>query len=111
MSLKYLYNEFAFHLGAMNYFGFPNTNIEHFFHLPIDNEILTFLVKNCGFSRPTPLPWSKWAREHYIAFQAELRARLTRGHKPLVIDYMLWNGSRQSIDDAIRPNLPGRPAG
>jgi len=103
MSLKYLYNEFAFYRGRMNRFGYPNTNIEYFFHLPIDNQILTYLVKNCGFSKPPHLPWSKWTYEHYIAFQTELRNRLTHDYKPLEIDYMLWNEAKQSIDHAIRP--------
>jgi hypothetical protein len=61
-------------------------------------------VKNCGLSRPAHLPWSKWAYEHYIAFQTELRNRLTRDYKPLEIDYMIWNEERDSIGDAIRPS-------
>ena len=102
MSLKYLYNEFAFYLGRMNKFAYPNTNIEFFFHLPIDNQILAYLVKNYGFCRPPHLPWSKWTYEHYIAFQTELRNRLPPDYKAPEIDYMLWNKEESSIRNAIR---------
>ena len=39
MSLKYLYNEYAAYKGKPNRFKFPENNIEHFFHLPIDSQI------------------------------------------------------------------------
>jgi len=101
MSLKYWYNEFALY-GERN-LGFPNNNMEYFFHLPIDNQILSHLVRCCDFRRPTTLPWSKWEYDHYVAFQTELRDRLINNHKPLEIDYMLWNGQNQSLENAIRP--------
>ena len=77
MSLKYLYNEFATYRGNQNQFGFPN-NIEHLFHLPIDRQIRNYLVGRCHFADPTPLPWSQWAYDHYIAFQIQLRNRISR---------------------------------
>jgi len=49
MSLKYLYNEFAAYYGKVNHFQFPDNNVEHFFHLPIDNQIRDHLVDKCYF--------------------------------------------------------------
>lgn len=103
MSLKYLYNEFAFYRGEKNQLGFPNNDIEYFFHLPIDNQILSYLVSYCSFKKPTFLPWSKWTYEHYITFQIELRNRIINDYKPLEIDYLLWNEQNQSLENVIRP--------
>ncbi len=103
MSLKYLYNEYAAYKGKLNPFKFPDNNIEHFFHLPIDNQILNYLVKNCGFTRPTLLPWSQWGYEHYINFQSQLRDRISDLYRPLEIDYMLWNTKGASVGNAIKP--------
>lgn len=98
MSLKYLYNEFAVYKGKPNYFGFPDNNIEHFFHLPIDNQILKALVDKYHFNDPTNLPWSQWRYDHYIAFQSQLRKRINTQYSPLEIDYMLWNTNGSSVD-------------
>ena len=101
MSLKYLYNEFAAYYGEVNRFQFPDNNIEHFFHLPIDKQIRDQLVNSCNFSDPTSLPWSKWTYDHYISFQSQLRHRIKENYKPLEIDYLLWNTSGASVGDAI----------
>jgi len=101
MSFKYLYNEFAVYYGQLNQFGFPDNNVEQFFHLPIDNQILTYLLDNCDFCSATSLPWSKWSYDHYINFQSQLRNRLCRGYKPLEIDYLLWNTNGASVGNAI----------
>jgi len=101
MSLKYLYNEYAVYQGKINQFRFPDNNIEHFFHLPIDNQILDFLIQNCHFITPTRLPWSQWNYEHYISFQRQLRQRINAKYSPLEIDYMLWNTDGASVGDAI----------
>jgi hypothetical protein len=69
MSLKYLYNEYAVYRGKVNQFQFPDNNVEHFFHLPIDSQIRDFLIDHCHFVAPTRLPWSQWNYEHYISFQ------------------------------------------
>ena len=101
MSLKYLYNEFAAYRSERNQFGFPDNNVEQFFHLPIDSQIRDFLVLSCHFSNPTSLPWSQWTYEHYMNFQNQLRARLSLGYSPLEIDYMLWNTKGPSVNNAI----------
>ena len=101
MSLKYLYNEYAAYKGKLNQFGFPDDNVEHFFHLPIDSQIRDFLVGNCQFIDPTSLPWSQWNYEHYISFQNQLRKRIAVQHSPLEIDYMLWNTKGSSVGNAI----------
>jgi hypothetical protein len=102
MSLKYLYNEFAVYHGKLDQFHFPDNNIEYFFHLPIDNQILSYLVTNCDFAKPTSLPWSQWAYYHYINFQSQLRSRISGLHKPLEIDYILWNTKGASVGNAIK---------
>jgi len=101
MSLKYLYNEYAAYKGKMNKFGFPDNNIEQFFHLPIDSQIREFLVGNCCFIDPTRLPWSQWTYDHYISFQHQLRKRISVQYSPLEIDYMLWNTKGASVGNAI----------
>lgn len=101
MSLKYLYNEYVAYKGKLNQFGFPENNIEHLFHLPIDSQIRDCLVVNCRFSNPTCLPWSQWTYDHYMSFQHQLRKRLSTQHRPLEIDYMLWNTNGASVGDAI----------
>jgi hypothetical protein len=101
MSLKYLYNEYAVYRGKTNQFRFPDNNIEHFFHLPIDSQIRDFLVRNCHFIAPTRIPWSQWNYEHYISFQRQLRQRNNPKFCPLEIDYMLWNTEGASVGDAI----------
>lgn len=101
MSLKYLYNEYAAYKGKLNQFRFPDNNIEHLFHLPIDSQIRNFLVGHCRFSDPTRLPWSQWTYDHYISFQYQLRKRLNVQHSPLEIDYMLWNTNGASVGNAI----------
>jgi hypothetical protein len=101
MSLKYLYNEYAAYKGKLNKFGFPDNNIEHFFHLPIDSQICEFLVGNCCFIDPTSLPWSQWTYDHYISFQHQLRKRISVQYSPLEIDYMLWNTKGASVGNAI----------
>jgi hypothetical protein len=72
MSLKYPYKEYAVYKGAQNRFGFPDSGVEHFFHLPIDSQIRDYLIGACA--DPTCLPWSQWAYEHYISFQRQFRA-------------------------------------
>jgi hypothetical protein len=103
MSLKYLYNEFAFYHGKLNQFCFPDNNIEYFFHLPIDNQILNYLIKQYNFAHPYPtsLVWSKWTYDHYINFQSQLRNRISSQYKPLEIDYMIWNSQGASVGNAI----------
>lgn len=102
MSLKYLYNEYAAYKNKLNPLNFPDNNIEHFFHLPIDNQILNYLVKNCGFTKPKLLPWSQWGYENYINFQSQLRGRINDKYKPIEIDYILWNTNGASIGNAIQ---------
>ena len=101
MSLKYLYNEYAAYKGTENRFGFPDSNVEHFFHLPIDSQIRNYLINMCSFADPTSLPWSQWAYEDYISFQRQLRARLGAQYRPLEVDYMLWNTNGASVENAI----------
>lgn len=101
MSLKYLYNEYAIYRGKVNQFRFPDNNVEHFFHLPIDSQIRDFLTDNCHFIAPTRLPWSQWNYEHYISFQRQLWQRLNPQYSPLEIDYMLWNTKGASVGNAI----------
>lgn len=102
MSLKYLYNEFAVYYEKLNTFEFPNTNLEHLFHLPIDSPIRNHLVGNHNFTDPTTLPWSQWSYDHYMAFQEQLRYRISSGYQPLAIDYLIWNSNGASVGDAIR---------
>lgn len=101
MSLKYLYNEFAAYKGSQNQFGFPDSNVEHLFHLPIDSQIRNYLVGTCAFADPTSLPWSQWTHDHYISFQHQLRKRLNAQYRPLEIDYMLWNTNGASVGNAL----------
>jgi len=101
MSLKYLYNEFAAYYGNVNHLRFPDSNLEYFFHLPIDSQIRSYLVKNRQFADPTSLPWSKWTYDNYIGFQYQLRGRINNDYKPLEIDYLLWNTKGASVGDAI----------
>jgi len=103
MSLKYLYNEYAVYKGKHNHFGFPDNNIESFFHLPIDCQTRNRLVRSCYFKDPTRLPWSKWSYEHYISFQHQLRKRISAQYRPLEIDYMVWNTEEPSLENAIAP--------
>ena len=101
MSLKYLYNEYSIYKRESNIFGFPDNNIEQFFHLPIDRQILDFLTRKCKFNKPTLLPWSQWEYNHYISFQHQLRKRINKQYCPLEIDYMTWNTSGPAIAQAI----------
>jgi hypothetical protein len=101
MSLKYLYNEFAAYCGEVNYFTFPDNNVEHFFHLPIDSQVRNRLVEICHFVNPTSLPWSKWEYSHYMSFQDEVRKRINSEFRPLEIDYILWNTNGASLRDAM----------
>ena len=101
MSLKYLYNEYAVYKGKSNRFKFPENRIEHLFHLPIDSQIRDYLVGNCRFVDPTPLPWSQWSYDHYISFQHQLRKRLNAQYRPLEIDYILWNTMGASVGNAF----------
>ena len=101
MSLKYLYNEYAAYKGELNQFGFPDNNIEYFFHLPIDSQIRNYLVDKYQFTNPTSLPWSQWTYDHYMSFQNQLRKRISNQYKPLEIDYMLWNTKGASVGNAI----------
>ncbi len=101
MSLKYLYNEYAVYRGKVNQLRFPENNVEHLFHLPIDSQIRDFLINNCHFIAPTRLPWSQWNYEHYFSFQSQLRQRLNPQYSPLEIDYMLWNTKGASVGEAI----------
>lgn len=101
MSLKYLYNEYAAYKGKQNHFGFPDNNIENFFHLPIDSQIRNHLVGSFHFKDPTCLPWSQWSYDHYISFQHQLRKRIGGQYRPLEIDYMLWNKKGPSVENAI----------
>ncbi|HOU56705.1 MAG TPA: hypothetical protein PLZ82_06750, partial [Smithellaceae bacterium] len=102
MSLKYLYNEFAAYYGKLNHCRFPDNNVEHFFHLPIDSQIRDHLVTKCSFTDPTPLPWSRWARSHYVSFQAQVRKRISSEYKPLEIDHILWNTQGASLGGVMR---------
>jgi hypothetical protein len=102
MSLKYLYNEFAAYYPHQNRFRFPDNDVEHFFHLPIDGQIRNRLVGYHHFVDPTSLPWSKWTYHHYIGFQSQLRERINENYKPLEIDYLLWNKNEACIGDALR---------
>ena len=104
MTLKYLYNEYAAYKGQLNQFGFPDNNIEHFFHLPIDSQIRNYLVDKCQFTDPTFSPWSQWTYDHYMSFQNQLRKRISNQHRPLEIDYMLWNTKGASVGNAISFN-------
>lgn len=104
MSLKYIYNEFAFYYGKMNQFCFPDNNAEFFYHLPIDNQILDCLVGQHRFAAPRSTPWSKWTYDHYIHFQSQLRDRISRNYKPLEIDYMIWHTKGACVGDAISIN-------
>lgn len=101
MALKYLYNEFAHYREVCNHLGYPNVNLEWFFHLPIDSQIRDHLAANYGFVVPRRVAWSKWGRDHYLAFQTELRDRLNPTYKPLEIDYLLWNAPNASISHLI----------
>lgn len=101
MSLKYLYNEYAAYNGKLNQFRFPDNNIEHLFHLPIDSQIRDALIDSFGFIAPTRLPWSQWSYEHYISFQHQLRKRLSPQYRALEIDYMLWNTTGPSVGNAF----------
>jgi len=79
--------------------------VEHFFHLPIDSQIRTYLVAKCHFVDPgnmKKLPWSKWAYKHYISFQFQLRERINNDYKPLEIDYLLLNTKGASVGAAIK---------
>lgn len=89
MALKYLYNESLLDSNP----SLPRLpkDVEDFFHIPIDNQILRYLQNDLGLSRPTPLPWSKWNRDQYAALQNDLRDRLGLRHKPLEVDYLVWN--------------------
>lgn len=102
MSLKYLYNEFAAFYPNQNLLSFPSNNIEHFFHLPIDGQILGCLVKKNGFTNPGSWQWSQWTYTEYIQFQNQLRARISTSYKPLEIDYLAWNKKGASLS-AINP--------
>lgn len=101
MSLKYLYNEFAAYYGQFNYLQFPDNNVEHFFHLPIDSQIRSYLLKEYHFCDPTSLPWSQWNHTHYNSFQVQLRNRIRNGYKPLEVDYILWNTRGASLGEAM----------
>lgn len=101
MSLKYLYNEYASYKEKLNQFKFPENNVEHLFHLPIDSQIRDYLVGSYRFIAPTRLPWSQWTYDHYISFQHQLRKRLNAQYRPIEIDYMLWNTNGASVDNAI----------
>ena len=101
MALKYLYNEYAHYRGVCNHLGYPDGNLDWFFHLPIDKQIRGHLAANYGFTHPRNVAWSKWDRGHYLAFQTELRMRLNPAYKPLEIDYLLWNAPDASISHLI----------
>ena len=101
MALKYLYNEFAHYRGVCNHLGYPDGNLEWYFHLPIDSQIRDHLAANYGFVHPRKVAWSKWDCDHYLAFQTELRERLNPAYKPLEIDYLLWNAPNASISHLI----------
>ena len=101
MSLKYLYNEFAHYRGVRNHLGYPDGNLDWFFHLPIDSQIRDHLATCYGFAHPRNVAWSKWGRNHYLAFQVELRGRLNPAYRPLEIDYLLWNAPNVSIAHLI----------
>jgi hypothetical protein len=101
MSLKYLYNEYAAYKGKLNQLRFPDNNIEHLFHLPIDSQIRNALINNFRFIAPTRLPWSQWTYEHYISFQHQLRQRMSPQYRSLEIDYMLWNTTALSVVNAF----------
>jgi hypothetical protein len=97
MSLKYLYNEYATYKGKLNQFNFPDNNVEQFFHLPIDNQIIDSLVGKSKFIKSTSLPWSKWTYNHYIQFQHQLRKRIRGKCCSIEVDYMLWNTRGASL--------------
>ncbi len=101
MSLKYLYNEYALSKGKSNLLGFPENDLEHLFHLPIDSQIRNHLIEKCGFVDPKPLPWSRWNYDHYMSFQSQLRRRLRPQFRPLEIDYLLCNIDGASLDRAL----------
>ncbi len=101
MALKYLYNEYATYRGVSNQFGFPDMGVEHFFHLPIDNQVLDTLVGKCHFSKTTLLPWSQWPRTDYLQFQHQVRRRLNARYCPLELDYMIWNIKGPALDLAF----------
>lgn len=101
MSLKYLYNEYAAYKGTLNQLRFPDNNIEHLFHLPIDSQIRDALIYNFRFIAPTRLPWSQWTYEHYISFQYQLRKRMNPQYRSLEIDYMLSNTTGSSVGNAF----------
>jgi len=104
MSLKYLYNEYATYYATQNHLGFPNTNVEWFFHLPIDIQIRDCLVRSCHFTDPTSAPWSRWTYDDYIGFQNELRRRLKSRYKPLEVDYIVWNASHTEAAELFEPS-------
>lgn len=91
MSLKYWYNEFAIYykLNRSNCLNFTN-NMEFYFHLPIDNNIIDALTKCLNLIVTTSLPWSQWTHNHYITYQLNLRGKLPNGYKALEMDYLLW---------------------
>lgn len=93
MALKYLYNEYAAYKDTVNRFRFPDNNIEQYFHLPIDNQLLDALTKKFNFSKPSTTAWSKWHENTYLQFQQQIRRRLKPGHSPLQTDYILWNNN------------------
>lgn len=101
MSLKYLYNEFAAYYGTVNQFGFPEDNVERFFHLPIDNQILDYLTGHHEFSRPAKV-WTMWNYDEYLGFQRQCRNRISTRYQPLEIDYLVWNTPGASLGNAIR---------
>jgi hypothetical protein len=102
MSLKYLYNEYAHYGRTPSAFAYPKASIECFFHLPIDNQLLSYLVDRCGFNA-IRAPWSKWNYDDYISFQRALRSRLRNGCVPLELDYLIWNKQDASIGEVLAP--------
>ncbi len=101
MSLKYLYNEHAVYFPGANHLNYPTNNVEWLFHIPVDNQIVNFLVSQHTFARPREA-WSRWNRDHYISFQNQLRNRLVGGYLPLEIDYLIWNSDALALHDSIQ---------
>jgi hypothetical protein len=92
MSCKYLLNEASLS-GTRTVGGlrFPDAEIEHLFHVPVDNQMLDCLTRHHGFLRPDSRVWSQWDELAYDELQMQVRSRLAPGYVPIEIDYLNWN--------------------
>lgn len=99
MSLKYLYNEYAFYQ-EKKYLGFTKERIEIFFHLPIDRYVLAYFKKYHKLAIDD-IRWSLWEKKQYVEFQEKLKQKLIGGYFPLEIDYIIWRQKEKVTDKII----------